>query len=50
MDKTYLTSTIIPLWLSGVMIEHDKFIFFALFLVIACILLYKAGVTEPDDI
>lgn len=45
----YLSSTIIPLWLSGVAICHDRMLWAFVALVCAAILLYKGGVCEPEQ-
>lgn len=46
MDKTYLASTIIPLYIAVLSISHEEFIFAVVALVCAGILLYKSGVTK----
>lgn len=48
MKNVFLTSTIIPLYLAVLSIEHDKVIFAVLSLIVTGILLFKAGVADPE--
>lgn len=49
MRKIYLASTIVPIWLGGVMIERGNCALTLLFMCLAAVLLYKGGVCEPEQ-
>lgn len=48
MDRFYLGSTIIPLYVAAVCICHDELLFAVLAIICAGVLLWKAGVCEPE--